>query len=152
MPNGNFTFRAAGGCGRVVTGSCLVSSDPFSPRYDLDRTTGVISRRGHSLEGESVSGTILVLPAPKGGVAAGWALYALKRAGLAPLAFVFTAVNPVFVQGAVQAGITLLHGMVPDPVRVLVSGQICVVDPLRLVLEVAPEGAPSAVTAFKLDT
>ena len=134
MPENQIIFKAAGGYGPIVTARCLVSSDAFSPRYDLDRSTGVISRRGHALEGETIAGTILVLPAAKGGVAAGWSLYTLKDAGLAPVAFVFSTVNPVFIQGAVHAGISILHGMTPDPVPVLASGQMCVVDPERLEL------------------
>ncbi len=134
MPESQIVFKAAGGYGPIVTARCLVSSDAFSPRYDLDRATGVISRRGHALEGQCIAGTVLVLPAAKGGVAAGWSLYTLKDAGLAPVAFVFSTVNPVFIQGAVHAGISILHGMTPDPIPVLVSGQMCVVDPERLEL------------------
>ena len=38
--------RAAG---EVVEGEVLVSVEGFSPRYDLDRWTGEISRPGHAI-------------------------------------------------------------------------------------------------------
>lgn len=123
------TLPAQGGAGEPTTGIALVSGHPFSPRYDLDRTTGVISRDEHDLAGQSIAGTVLIVPAPKGGVAAGWALYALASDGLAPRAFVFTTINPVFVQGAVHAGITLLHGFASDPAHVVRNGDLVRVDP-----------------------
>lgn len=122
------TLRARGGAGPPVTGIALASRHPFSPRYDLDRTTGRISRSEHDLAGHSIVDKILVLPAPKGGVAAGWALYTLQAQGIAPRALVFTKVNPVFVQGAVHAGIPILHGFENDPVDSVYSGDLVRVD------------------------
>lgn len=112
-------FTTRPGFGPVVEGTALVSRDAFSPRYDLDRDVGVVSRAGHDLEGRSIAGVIVVVPAAKGGVAAGWSLYDLRQRGIAPLAFVFTRVNPVFVQGCVHAGIPIVHGVRPDPVSAL---------------------------------
>ncbi|MGH3740008.1 MAG: aconitase X swivel domain-containing protein [Micromonosporaceae bacterium] len=129
-------LHATGGCGPAVTGTALVSVDPFSPRYDLDRTTGVISRADHALHGHSIADTILVVPAPKGGVAAGWAIYALREMGIAPRGFVFTTVNPVFVQGAVHAGLPILHGFADDPVKLLSTGDLVRLDPAACVLTV----------------
>ena len=44
--------------GPVTEAPVLVMREGFSPRYDLDRLTGVISRIGHSAEGESIKGRI----------------------------------------------------------------------------------------------
>lgn len=93
--------------GDAVNGPILVSSDGFSPRYDLDRTAGLISRNGHDLYGESLAGKIVIFDHAKGGVAAGWAMLDIKSRGFAPAALVFRVINPVFVQGCVLAGITI---------------------------------------------
>ena len=53
--------------GKTVSGQVVVFREGFSPRYDLDRTSGVISRRGHSAEGQSIKDKILVIPTAKGG-------------------------------------------------------------------------------------
>jgi len=58
--------------GPVVEGEVLLSEEGFSPRYDLDRWSGVITKPGHRLEGISVVGRICVFPTAKGGIAAGW--------------------------------------------------------------------------------
>lgn len=119
------------GFGPAVEGEVLVASDGFSPRYDLDRTTGEISRRGHSAEGRNIRGKILVISAPKGGVAAGWAFYDLKSRGLAPAALVCRTTNTVFVQGCVLAGIPIVHRLEPDPVQALSTGDRVRVEPAQ---------------------
>lgn len=117
------------GYGPVVEGEVLVSADAFSPRYDLDRATGKISRKGHRVEGQSIAGKIFVVPAAKGGVAAGWAFYDLAARGIAPKALICRRTNPVFVQGCVLAGISILHEMHPDPLERLKTGDRVRVDP-----------------------
>lgn len=121
--------------GAVVEGEALISREGFSPRYDLDRWTGLISRPGHALEGHNLKGKILITPSAKGGIAAGWAFYDIKHKGIAPLAFVFGVTNPVMVQGAVFAGITITEGWSRDPYAWIRTGDIVRVDPLRKTLE-----------------
>ena len=114
--------------GPDVEGEVLLFSEGFSPRYDLDRWSGVISRIGHSLEGQSIVGKILVIPTVKGGVAGGWAFLDLLHKGIAPKALVFGRLNPVMVQGAVLAGIPSADGWDREPTEYLRSGdrvQLC---------------------------
>ena len=124
--------RAAG---PVVEGEAVISSEGFSPRYDLDRWTGVISKPGHKLEGISIKDKILFFPTAKGGIAAGWAFYDIQGKGIAPRAFVFGVTNPVMVQGAIFADIAITEGWSPDPLRVLQNGDWVRVDPARRVIE-----------------
>ena len=122
--------------GATVEGEVLVMREGFSPRYDLDRLTGVISRIGHSAEGESVRDRILVIPTTKGGVAGGWAFHDLLHKDMAPKALVFGKLNPVMVQGAVLAGLPITEGWSEDPLPLLRNGQRLRVDPAgrRIVL------------------
>ena len=115
------------GWGPTVEGEALVMREGFSPRYDLDRWTGVISRIGHSAEGQSIKDRILVIPTVKGGVAAGWAFFDLLHKGIAPRGLVFGKLNPVMVQGAVLARMPIVEGWSP-PMNDLRSGDL-----LRLV-------------------
>ena len=122
--------------GAIVEGEALVSREGFSPRYDLDRWTGLISRPGHALEGHNLKDKILITPSAKGGIAAGWAFYDIKHKGIAPKAFVFGVTNPVMVQGAVFAGITITEGWSRDPYAFIRTGDIVRVDPAKKTLEV----------------
>lgn len=101
----------------------------FSPRYDLNRTTGMITRIGHSCEGQSISGRILVIPTAKGGVAGGWAFYDLLEKGIAPLALVFGKLNPVMVQGAILADMAITEGWTQDALSLIRTGDRIRVDP-----------------------
>lgn len=122
-------FDGALGVGPDVEARLLVTKDGFSPRYDLDRWTGKISREGHDLEGETIGGSILAIDRAKGGVAAGWAMDELAARGLAPKAMVFAHTNPVFVQGCALAGIAIMEVFSLDEIGRIPSGSICRVSP-----------------------
>ncbi len=128
-------FRVKRAYGAVVEGEALVSREGFSPRYDLDRWTGLISRPGHALEGHNLKDKILITPSAKGGIAAGWAFYDIRHKGIAPKAFVFGVTNPVMVQGAVFAGITITEGWSRDPYAWIRTGDIVRVDPKKKTLQ-----------------
>ena len=115
--------------GPVVEGEAVVSEEGFSPRYDLDRWSGVITKPGHRLEGLSIVDRVCFFPTAKGGIAAGWAFYDIKHKGIAPKAFVFGVTNPVMVQGAVFAGITITEGWSRSPYEFIRTGDIVRVDP-----------------------
>lgn len=107
-------LRAKSGLGGAVRGIALVAGDNFSARYDLDRLRGLFIRETHALYGRSYVGRILVLNTAKGGVASAWMLKEMASRGMAPLGFVFNAVNPILAQGAAFAGLTLLAGFEED--------------------------------------
>ncbi len=121
--------------GRMVEGEAVISSEGFSPRYDLDRWSGIITKRGHRLEGVSIRDKILFFPTAKGGIAAGWAFYDIKGKGIAPKAFVFGVTNPVMVQGAVFAGITITEGWSRPPEEIIRTGDIVRVNPAAKTIE-----------------
>ena len=122
--------------GPLVEGEALVSEEGFSPRYDLDRWTGVITKHGHKLEGLSIVDKVCFFPSATGGIAAGWAFYDIKWKKIAPKAFIFGVTNPVMVQGAVFAGIPITAGWSPQPHGVVRTGDWVRVDPARRTIEV----------------
>lgn len=123
--------------GPTVEAPILVMKEGFSPRYDLDRWSGVISRIGHSAEGQSIKDKILVIPTVKGGVAAGWAFYDLLHKGIAPVGLVFGKLNPVMVQGAVLAHIPIAEGWDQDATTMFQSGEVVQLNPATKTLVLA---------------
>ena len=115
--------------GRTVRGPALVASDGFSARYDLDRTAGIFSRPDHKLFGESYLGKILILDTAKGGVASAWMLNEMTSRGVMPLALVLNSVNPILVQGAAFADLSMLVGFDEDITAVVASGSEVEVNP-----------------------
>ncbi len=128
-------LSAPRGFGPDVEAEIVLSKDTFSIRYDMDRETGVISRRGHALEGQSLAGKIVYFPAVQGGVAAGWAFLALVGRGVAPAGVLFGRTNPVMIQGLVLAGIPTMHRVSPDPFTVLKTGDRVRMSPSRGIVE-----------------
>lgn len=122
--------------GPSIEGEVLVMREGFSPRYDLDRISGIISRTGHSVEGESIHNKILVIPTVKGGVAGGWAFFDLIYKNISPKALVFGKLNPVMVQGAVLAGLTVTEGWSEDLLSILKNGDHLRIDPEKKLLEI----------------
>lgn len=129
------TIRVTRAAGPVVEGEVVISDEGFSPRYDLDRWSGIITKPGHKLEGVSIRDKICVFPTAKGGIAAGWAFFDIKGKAIAPRALVFGVTNPVMVQGAVFAGITITEGWSRPPVEVICGGDWVRVDPTRRAIE-----------------
>jgi predicted aconitase with swiveling domain len=123
------TFKATQAAGRTVTAAALVSPVPFSARYDLDRVNGVISRADHPLRGSSIGGKILVVRGVQGGVAAGWAMLALRGRGAGFAGMVFGTTNPVMVQGALAADIPVFAGIDDDFFDTVQTGDELVLDP-----------------------
>ncbi len=122
-------FYARAAIGPAVRGTALVAKDGFSARYDLDRLKGVFSRPEHKLAGESYVGRILVLNVAKGGVATAWMLYEMAARRMAPAALVLNAVNPIMVQGAALAGMTLISGFDRDITDAIPHGALVEIDP-----------------------
>jgi uncharacterized protein len=126
----NKVFYAAAGMGVRRQGYALVAKDGFSARYDLDRTQGIFSRPDHKLAGASYVGRVLVLDAAKGGVATAWMLHEMKARGVVPEALVLNAVNPIMVQGAAFADLTMISGFDCDITQAIPNGAMVEVDPL----------------------
>lgn len=115
-------FYATAGMGRKLEGEALVAKDGFSARYDLDRIKGVFSRPEHKLAGQNYNGRILILDAAKGGVATAWMLYEMAARRIVPAALVLNAVNPIMVQGAALADVTLISGFDVDITQAIPNG------------------------------
>ena len=122
-------FAAASAMGERQRAEALVARDGFSARYDLDRLAGTFSRPEHKLHGRSYVGRILVLDRAKGGVATAWMLHEMAARGMAPAALVFNTVNPIMVQGAALAGMTLMSGFAVDITQVVPDGALVELDP-----------------------
>lgn len=87
--------------GGVAEGEILATSEDISFYGGCDPETGVIVEKGHELEGQSVSGKILVFPTGKGSTVGSYVLYALSKAGKAPLAIINQSTDPVVAVGCI---------------------------------------------------
>jgi uncharacterized protein len=86
-------------------GRALISREPLSfyGGFDLDR--GVVTEKGHPLEGRSVAGRVLVFPTGKGSTVGSYALLRLAKGGVAPTALVMSRCDTIVAVGAIIAEI-----------------------------------------------
>ena len=91
--------------------------------YRAEPDTGVITERGHCLEGISVRDKILVFPGGKGSsVVQMDGLYKLDRHGAAPLAFLVQEPDTVLVSGAIIMGVPMVDRIDEEFYRAVQTG------------------------------
>jgi hypothetical protein len=99
--------------GRVIKagtaeGIALVSPQPVGFLGGVDPETGIVIEGGHPLEGEIVTGRVLVFPTGKGSTVGSYTLYRMSKAGTAPAAIVNAESEAIVAVGAIISDIPML--------------------------------------------
>ena len=99
--------------GRVIKagragGVALVSSEPISFFGLVDAETGTVIEKGHPLEGQSISGRVLVFPTGKGSTVGSYSLYRLAKAGRGPAAIINAQSETIVAVGAIISDIPMV--------------------------------------------
>jgi len=82
-------------------GEALVTTMGISFFGGVDPETGVVVEKDHQLEGQSISGKVLVFPTGKGSTVGSYTLYRMKHAGKAPLAIVNAECETITAVGCI---------------------------------------------------
>lgn len=106
-------------------GEVLVTSMGISFFGGVDPDTGVIVERGHELEGQSISGKVLVFPSGKGSTVGSYTLYRLKLNGKAPAAILNAECETITAVGCIIAEIPCMDHV---PVHAFQNGVRAKVD------------------------
>lgn len=106
-------------------GEALVTSMGISFFGGVDPETGMVVEKGHELEGQSISGKILVFPTGKGSTVGSYTLYRLKREGLAPLAIVNAECETITAVGCIISEIPCVDRI---PIEKLQTGTMVLVN------------------------
>lgn len=110
-----------------VTGEALVTSMGISFFGGVDPDTGCVVEKGHELEGQSISGKILVFPTGKGSTVGSYTLYRLKANGLAPAAILNRDCETIIAVGCIISEIPCVDQLPIDQIqpgsRITVDGE-----------------------------
>ncbi len=87
--------------GGKAEGEALVSKEGISFYGGVDPDTGVVTEKGHPLEGQNVNGKVLVFPVGKGSTVGSYTIYRLKKNGKAPAAIINKECETVVAVGAI---------------------------------------------------
>ena len=100
-----------------VTGQALVTHQGISFFGGVDPETGQVVEKGHALEGQSISGKILVFPTGKGSTVGSYTLYRLKKVNKAPLAIVNRECETITAVGCIIAEIPCVDQIPVDRIE-----------------------------------
>ena len=87
--------------GGKAEGEALVSTQGISFFGGVDTANGKVTEKGHPLEGQSITGKILVFPQGKGSTVGSYALYRMKKQGTAPKAIINSECETIVAVGAI---------------------------------------------------
>jgi len=112
----------------IAEGEVLISSDDIM-FYLVEPKTGVVIEKGHSLEGKSVSGKILVFPGGKGSsVVQADGLYQLSINNNAPKAMIIANPETVLVASAIIMEMPMVDRLPSDFYSQISDGDLLRVD------------------------
>lgn len=114
--------------GGQAEGEALVSRDPVSFYGGVDPETGIVTERGHAVEGECVTEKVFVFPTGKGSTVGSYVIYRMKKLGTAPAAVVNRETEAILATGCVISGIPLVDRIDDDALNSLRSGMRLRVD------------------------
>jgi hypothetical protein len=92
----------------VAEGVALVSPAPIGFLGGVDPDSGVLIEPGHPLEGQCVTGRVLVFPTGKGSTVGSYTLYRMARGGTAPAAIVNAESEAIVAVGAIISDIPMV--------------------------------------------
>ncbi|MDH4207363.1 MAG: DUF126 domain-containing protein [Anaerolineae bacterium] len=127
--------------GRVIRrgraqGEALVTRQPLGFFGGVDPETGVFVEPGHELEGQSISGRILVFPTGKGSTVGSYTLYRLYKKGLAPAGIINSQSEAIVAVGAIIAEIPMVDNV---DITAIATGDVVYIEDDTV--EVTPRGA-----------
>jgi predicted aconitase with swiveling domain len=92
----------------TAEGIALVSPQPVGFLGGIDPETGIVIESGHPLEGQCVTGRILVFPTGKGSTVGSYTLYRMARAGTVPTAILNAESEAIVAVGAIIGDIPMV--------------------------------------------
>ncbi|MBN2517740.1 MAG: DUF126 domain-containing protein [Candidatus Altiarchaeota archaeon] len=91
-----------------VKAEALVAKDQVSFYGGVDPERGIITEKGHELDGKSFAGKILVFPSGKGSTVGSYGLYRLKKNGVAPAGMINKECEAIVAVGAIISEIPMV--------------------------------------------
>ena len=117
----------------VAEGEAIVTKDGISFYWGVDPDTGKVVEVGHELEGQSVTGKILVFPTGKGSTVGSYTLYRMKKNNTAPAAIVNRQIDTIIAVGCIISEIPCVDKIDVNEIK---TGQRIVVNGLEGTVEV----------------
>ena len=109
----------------IAEGEAIVTKDGISFYGGVDPDTGKVVEVGHELEGQSITGRILVFPTGKGSTVGSYTLYRMKKNNTAPAAIVNRQIDTIVAVGCIISEIPCVDKIEVNQIK---TGQKLVVN------------------------
>ena len=103
----------------------IVTNDGISFYGGVDPDTGIVVEVGHELEGQSITGKILVFPTGKGSTVGSYTMYRMKKNNTAPVAIVNKQIDTIIAVGCIISEIPCVDKI---DIKNIKTGQTVIVD------------------------
>ena len=85
----------------VAKAEAIVTKDGISFYGGVDPDTGIVVEVGHDLEGQSITGKVLIFPTGKGSTVGSYTMYRMKKNNMAPAAIVNEEIDTIIAVGCI---------------------------------------------------
>ncbi|MCK4756832.1 MAG: DUF126 domain-containing protein [Thermoplasmata archaeon] len=100
-----------------VEAEAIVSREPIGFYGGIDPKTGIVIEKGHELEGQSVTGKVLIFPCGKGSTVGSYVIYGLEKYGVGPAAIINKETETIVATGVILADVTCVDGIDIDKIK-----------------------------------
>ncbi len=109
----------------TVEAEAIVTNDAISFYGGVDPDTGKVVEVGHELEGQSITGKVLVFPTGKGSTVGSYTMYRMKKNNMAPAAIVNEQIDTIIAVGCIISEIPCVDKI---DIKNIKSGQKIIVN------------------------
>lgn len=109
----------------IAEAEAIVTKDGISFYGGVDPDTGIVVEVGHDLEGQSITGKILVFSTGKGSTVGSYTMYRMKKNNMAPAAIVNESIDTIIAVGCIISEIPCVDKIDINRIK---TGQIVIVN------------------------
>jgi hypothetical protein len=110
----------------IAEADAIVTKDAISFYGGVDPDSGEVVEVGHELEGQTISGKVLVFPTGKGSTVGSYTMYRMKKNNTAPAAIVNEQIDTIIAVGCIISEIPCVDqiniGNIKTGQKVIVNG------------------------------
>ncbi len=114
----------------------IVSTQPIGFYGGIDAKTGIVIEKDHELEGQKVTGKVLVFPKGKGSTGGTWIIMRLADNKIAPAAIINIETDLIIAIGSILAGIPLIDKLNNDPTLIIKTGDYVIVNADKSIVKI----------------
>jgi len=106
----------------IAEGEVILTKEAITFLGGIDPRTGIITEKGHELEGKSIAGKILVFAGGKGSTVGSYVIYQMKKNRVAPKGMIAVHAEQVVAAGAIISDLPMLDSLEKNPSEFLKNG------------------------------